>query len=81
MKALTVKDIYSIMKKEIALGRGDYAVLVTDDEEANGYHYLWFSAQTITEAEKPVEYKGHTLKSEIYTSDNVAPHDKHIIIG
>ena len=33
------------------------------------------------EAEKPIEYKEHTLKSEINTSDDVAPHDKHIIIG
>lgn len=81
MRALKVKDVYEIMRHEIREGRGDYAVLVTDDDEANGYHYLWFGAQPITEAEKPIEYNGRTIDCTIYTSDNVTSHDKHIIIG
>ena len=81
MKALKVKDLYEIMKHEINAGRADYTVLVTDDDEANGYHYLWYGPQTITEAEKPLELDGKTYTETIYTSDNVAPHEKHIIIG
>lgn len=81
MNALKVKDLYEIMKHEIAAGRADYTVLVTDDEEANGYHYLWYGPATITEAEEPMEIDGKTYTNTIYTSDNVAPHDKHIIIG
>lgn len=81
MNALTVKDLYKMMKKEIDAGRGDFAVLVTDDEEANGYHYLWYAPQTITEAEKPVEYMGHKIDMSIPTSKNVAPHEKHILLG
>ena len=81
MKALKVKDLYEIMKHEINAGRADYTVLVTDDDEANGYHYLWYGPQTITEAEKPMEIDGKTYTETIYTSDNVAPHEKHIIIG
>jgi len=81
MKALKVKDLYEIMKHEISAGRADYTVLVTDDDEANGYHYLWYGPQTITDAEKPIEYDGEIFSDRIYTSDSVAPHDKHIILG
>lgn len=81
MNALTVKDLYKMMLHEMQLGRQDYTVLVTDDDEANGYHYLWYGPQTITEAEKPMEIDGKTYTETIQTSDNVAPHEKHIIIG
>ena len=81
MEALKVKDLYKMMLHEMQMNRQDYTVLVTDDDEANGYHYLWYGPQTITEAEKPLEIGGKTYTETIYTSDNVAPHDKHIIIG
>ena len=81
MGALKVKDLYKYMKQEVDNGRGDYAILVTDDDEANGYHYLWYGPQTIEEAEKPLEIDGDSFSIKIETSDNVAEHDKHIIIG
>lgn len=81
MGALKVKDLYKYMKQEVDNGRGDYVVLVTDDDEANGYHYLWYGPQTIEEAEKPLEIDGDSFSIKIETSDNAAEHDKHIIIG
>lgn len=81
MGALKVKDLYKYMKQEVDNGRGDYAILVTDDDEANGYHYLWYGPEVITEAEKPLEINGDSFSIKIETSDNVAEHDKHIVIG
>lgn len=82
MGALKVKDLYAYMKREIYNGRGDYTILVTDDDEANGYHYLWYGPEVITEAEKAIEIDGEFFGPiAINTSDNVAEHDKHIIIG
>lgn len=81
MEALKVKDLYVYMKREIENGREDYAVLVTDDDEANGYHYLWYGPEVITEAEKPLKIEGVSFSIKIDTSDNVAEHDKHIVIG
>ena len=39
---LTIKDLFECMKIEMDKGHGDYIVFVTDDEEANGYHALWY---------------------------------------
>lgn len=43
---MTVEDLFKCMKKQMEKGHGDYIVFVTDDEEANGYHALWYSAIT-----------------------------------
>lgn len=46
MGALTINDLLRMLKKEADKGHGDYIVFVTDDEEANGYHALWFQGET-----------------------------------
>lgn len=46
MGALTIRDLHRMLNKQIELGRGDYIVFVTDDEEANGYHALWYAGET-----------------------------------
>lgn len=46
MKALTIERLYKDLQKEIARGHKDYVVFVTDDEEANGYHALWYVGET-----------------------------------
>lgn len=43
IKALTVNMLYEEMRKRVKNGQGDYVVFVTDDEEANGYHALWYN--------------------------------------
>ena len=46
MGALKISDLYRMLAKQIEKGHGDYVVFVTDDEEANGYHALWFAGET-----------------------------------
>ena len=46
MKALTINDLLRMLRKEADKGHGDYIVFVTDDEEANGYHALWYTEET-----------------------------------
>ena len=52
MKALTVKDLLICLLKEHDKGHDDYTVFVTDDEEANGYHALYYVGQTPSEMTK-----------------------------
>lgn len=42
MKALKVKDLYEIVKHEIDRGNSDKTIMLSDDDEGNGYHYLFF---------------------------------------
>ena len=46
MGALTIKKLRELLDKEISKGHGDYIVFVTDDEEGNGYHALWYNGET-----------------------------------
>ena len=46
MGALTINDLIRMLRKQQKLGHGNYVVFVTDDEEANGYHALWYAGET-----------------------------------
>ena len=43
MKALTIKDLFNECKKQIAKGNADKVIMISNDDEGNGYHYLWYS--------------------------------------
>lgn len=49
MNCLTINMLFKELKKRIENGEGDYVIFVTDDEEANGYHALWYYGQTPAE--------------------------------
>ena len=46
MEAITVKRLKRLLEEQIKQGHGDYIVFVTDDEECNGYHALWYAGET-----------------------------------
>lgn len=75
MQPLTVKDLLILCQEEIKKGHGDCSVMISDDDEGNGYHYLWYSFQ---------------MAEELFTEDDdmlwsldesIAPKDKTIILG
>jgi len=51
-KPLTVKDLLKICEQETAKGNGNKVIMISDDDEGNGYHYLWYA---FTEAEGLVD--------------------------
>ena len=50
--AMTVNKLLEYCKFEKAKGHGDYVVFVTDDEEANGYHALWYIGECAVDMDK-----------------------------
>ena len=42
-KPLTIKQLYNECKKQIDAGNGDKVIMLSNDDEGNGYHYLWYS--------------------------------------
>lgn len=75
-KPLTVKELAKLCQEEIKKGHGDCSIMISDDDEGNGYHYLWYCFST---AEKLLEYGCDALE---YTLDeSVAPVNKTIILG
>lgn len=72
-KPLTVKELYERCKEEIKAGRGDNVIMLSNDDEGNGYHYCWYaftSAEEIMSAEET---------DDIDT--DIAPMEKTIILG
>ena len=43
MKPITVKRLYKLCQDEIIQGNGDKVIMISDDNEGNGFHYLWNS--------------------------------------
>lgn len=39
---ITVKELYKLCKAEIAKGNGNKFIVISDDNEGNGYHGLFY---------------------------------------
>lgn len=42
MSGITVKTLYELTKKQIKNGNGDKTVLISRDDEGNGFHTLFY---------------------------------------
>lgn len=42
MSQLTVKELYTILYKEMTKGNGDKKIVVADDNEGNAFHGLFY---------------------------------------
>lgn len=73
-KPLTVKELAKLCQDEIKKGHGDCSIMISDDDEGNGYHYLWYSFITASELDGAFE-----LENSL--DERIAPKDKTIILG
>lgn len=42
-KGITVRELYAMCAEQIVKGNGDKHILITTDDEGNGYHTLFFA--------------------------------------
>ena len=82
MKALTVNDLKKECEKQIEMGNGNRVIMISEDDEGNGYHYLWYSFVTPEEMEKPVKINGKDFSIEFnYHDEDVAKKEDTIVLG
>lgn len=82
MKPITVKQLYQLCKKEIEKGNGNHAIMISQDDEGNGYHYLWYSFQTVKEFEAPTMYQGEEYQFDFeWANEDIASKEDTIILG
>ena len=82
MKPTTVKELYKECKKQIDKGNGDKVIMISNDDEGNGYHYMWYLFTTIEEMEAPEEIAGQTITFEFDECDErIASKEDTIILG
>ena len=83
MKALTVNELMKECKKQIALGNGNKTIMISQDDEGNGYHYLWYSFTTMEQMEEPIIMpSGKTFEYEFeFVDERIAKKEDTIILG
>lgn len=42
---ITIKELYEMCKQQIAKGNGNLKIFISDDEEGNGYHGLYYGLE------------------------------------
>lgn len=77
-KPLTVRQLLKHCQDEIKKGRGDYTIMLSDDDEGNGYHYCWYSFTTPEELNNGFEHYDMGIDG---LNESIAPKDKTIILG
>ena len=77
MKPMTVIQLLKLCQEEVKNGNGDYSIMISNDDEGNGYHYLWYS---FTKAKDLLE-DDETSILDYNIDQTIAPINKTIILG
>ncbi len=72
MKQIKLKDLYQACKEQMEAGNGEKSLVVSDDNEGNGYHGMFFTLTVIT-PKNTDDYSG-------LIGDNAEPNIHNIII-
>lgn len=71
---LSVKDLYNECKTQIERGNGDRKIMISQDDEGNGYHYLFYGMA-----------KGEEMRDDdmfmMSVDENITPVDDVIVLG
>ena len=43
MTPLTINELYKECEKQIKKGNGNKVIMLSDDDEGNGFHYCWYT--------------------------------------
>lgn len=82
MKPLTVKDLLEACVDEVERGNADKVIMISDDDEGNGYHYLWYDFMTVKNYEREQDVCGMKVKCTVDSLDeDIAKRENTILLG
>lgn len=82
MKPITVEMLKKLCEEQIKKGNGKKVIMISQDDEGNGYHYLWYAFTTIEEMEEPVQIGDKVYECPFeYVDEGVAKKEDTIILG
>ena len=64
MGQITVNELFELCKKEIENGNGDKNIVISDDNEGNGFHGLFYGFTEMTEDLSQDVYDSKTTRIE-----------------
>jgi len=81
-KPLTVEQLYFACRRQMQQGNSQKVVMISNDDEGNGYHYLWYEFTPIAEFEKPIKMDGKEYQFDFeYADERVAKKEDTIVLG
>lgn len=75
MKPLTINELYKECEKQIKKGNGNKVIMLSDDDEGNGYHYCWYSFTNIEDALDTY------IQDDYLINERIAKKEDTIILG
>lgn len=75
-KPLTIKQLYEECEKQIKAGRGDYTIMLSADDEGNGYHYCWYTFITVEEL-----MENDPMICDFIVDEDISTVEQTIILG
>ena len=83
MNALTVNDLLKECQKQVKLGNGNKTIMISQDDEGNGYHYLWYSFTPMEIMEESITMpSGEIIQCEFeFANEKIAKKEDTIILG
>jgi hypothetical protein len=61
---ITVKELYKLCEQEIKAGNGDKNIVISDDNEGNGYHGMFYGFTELDDNVSDQIYDSHTCKAD-----------------
>ena len=61
---LTVKDLYKLCKEEIDNGNGNKKIVISDDNEGNGFHGLFYGFTPMEDIWEDMVYDSQTKSAK-----------------
>ena len=70
-KPITVNQLKKMCEEQINEGNGSKVIMISDDEEGNGFHYLWYAFCPVDE----------TIIDDYMINNEIANKENTIILG
>lgn len=77
----TVKRLLEAFQEAVNKGYGDYTVMLSNDDEANGFHYCWYDLITPAELSEGDECEQDAAYYADFIDTDIAPINKTILLG
>lgn len=82
MEPLTINDLMKECTEQIKKGNGNKVIMISNDDEGNGFHYLWYSFETTEDFDKQIEEVNLPEEYKFsYNDDRVSKKEDTIILG
>jgi hypothetical protein len=80
-KPITVNELLDACKKQVSAGNGEKVIMISNDDEGNGYHYLWYEFILASKMAQDLDDEGFPYEEFDGLDERIASVEDTIILG